>query len=203
MKGKRLKWYVVPIFSAVFFSISLITIISLNKTSSLEETNISYVSDSIIDNSIPVVGEETTIVKPFQSDKVEVYKKFYDGVDNTENAIIYYNGIYMQSSGIIYNSNEKFSVVAILDGEIVDIKEDDLLGSVVEVKHNDRMISRYQGLKNLTVKKGDHVKQNTILGMSGELKLDESLANSLFFELIVDGKYVNPDKYYDTKVQEM
>ena len=203
MKGKRLKWYVVPIFSAVFFSISLITIISLNKTSSLEETNISYVSDSIIDNSIPVVGEETTIVKPFQSDKVEVYKKFYDGVDNTENAIIYYNGIYMQSSGIIYNSNEKFSVVAILDGEIVDIKEDDLLGSVVEVKHNDRMISRYQGLKNLTIKKGDHVKQNTILGMSGELKLDESLANSLFFELIVDGKYVNPDKYYDTKVQEM
>ena len=203
MKGKRLKWYVVPIFSAVFFSISLITIISLNKTSRLEETNLNYVSDSIIDNSIPVVGEETTIVKPFQSDKVEVYKKFYDGVDNTENAIIYYNGIYMQSSGIIYNSNEKFSVVAILDGEIVDIKEDDLLGSVVEVKHNDRMISRYQGLKNLTIKKGDHVKQNTILGMSGELKLDESLANSLFFELIVDGKYVNPDKYYDTKVQEM
>lgn len=203
MKGRRLKWYIVPLFSALFFSISLITIISLNKASNKEEVNLNYVSDSIIDNSIPVVGEETTVVKPFQSDKVEVYKEYYDGVDNTENAIIYYNGVYIQNSGIIYNSSEKFSVVSILDGEILDIKEDDLLGSVVEVKHNDRVISRYQGLKNLTVKKGDHVKQNTILGMSGDLKLDESLSNSLFFELIVDGKYVNPDKYYDTKVQEM
>ncbi len=203
MKNKKLRWYVVPLFSALFFSISLITIISLNKTDLKEEPKFSYVSDSIIDNSMPVIGEETIIVKPFQSDKVEVYKKFYDGVENTEDAIIYYNGIYMQNSGIIYKSNEKYSVVSILDGEIVDVKKDDLLGYVVEVKHNDRMISRYQGLTNLTVKKGDHVKQNTILGMSGEIKLDETLNNSLFFELIVDGKYVNPDKYYDTKVQEM
>ena len=204
MKRKRLRPFVVPVFSAMIFSVLILTFVSFNNSSSKEEIiDYDYVTESIIDNSVPVFAEESVITKPFQNENIEIYKQFYDGNSNTENAIIYYNGTYMQNSGIIYNSNENFSVVSILDGEVIDVRKDDLLGYVVDIKHNDRITSSYQGLKSVNVIKGDHVLQNTIIGSSGEITLDVNLNNSLLFELIIDGKYVNPENYYNKSINEV
>ena len=137
MKRKRLRPFVVPVFSAMIFSVLILTFVSFSNSSSKEEIiDYDYVTESIIDNSVPVFAEESVITKPFQNENIEIYKQFYDGNSNTENAIIYYNGTYMQNSGIIYNSNENFSVVSILDGEVIDVRKDDLLGYVVDIKHN-------------------------------------------------------------------
>ena len=206
MKKKRLKGFVLPTFSAVILSILIITIISLSKTTddlSEFDQKFTYVNDSIIDNSIPVLNEDDVIIKPFQNEKVSIYKKFYDGENNKEDSIIYYNDTYMQNSGIIYNLDEEFTVVSILDGEVIEIKKDDLLGYVVEVKHSNNLISSYEGLKSVNVKKGDKILQNAVIGKSGEITLDVNLKNSLLFELIKDGKYVNPENYFNKKVKEI
>ncbi len=204
MKRKRLKGFVVPVFSAILLSTLLITLMSINRKESkpVITEDIVYVNDSIVHDALPTLSEDDVIIKPFQDDKVSVYKKFYDG-ENKEDAIIYYNDTYIQNSGIIYNSTDEYTVVSVLDGEVTEVKKDNILGYVVEVKHENNLISVYQGLKSVNVKKGDQVTQNTLIGKSGEIKLDVNLKNALLFELIKDGKYVNPDIYFNKKVKEL
>ena len=206
MKRKRLKAFVVPVFTGILFSGLLITLISLNKTTETPVSNFdnfTYVNDSIIHDAVPTLSEDDVIIRPYDSEKITIFKKFYDGEENKEDSIIYYNGTYMQNSGIIYNSDTEFKVVSILEGEIKKKKKDDILGYVVEVKHDNNFISSYEGLKNVVVKKGDKITQNAMIGKSGEISLDVNLKNALLFELIKDGKYVNPEKYYDKKVKEI
>ena len=52
-------------------------------------------------------------------------------------------------------------------------------------------------------KKGDTINQGTIIGKAGEIKLNETYKNALLFELIKDGHYVNPDKYFDKTIREI
>jgi stage II sporulation protein Q len=206
MKRKRLKGFVIPVLSAVIISILFITLATINKTEDKKiifDDNYVFVNDSIIHDALPTLSEEDVIIKPFQSDKVSVYKKFYDGENNKENSIIYYKDTYMQNSGILYNSDEEYTIVSVLDGEVIELKKDDVMGYVVEVKHNNNLISTYQGLKSVNVKKGEKITQNTIIGKSGEITLDVNLKNSLLFELIKDGKYINPELYFNRKVSEI
>lgn len=206
MKKRRLKAFVVPVFSAILFSGLLITLISLNKkvdapSSSFDD--FTYVNETIIHDSIPTLSEDDVVIRPYDSEKINIYKKFYDGEGNKEDSIIYYNGTYMQNSGILYNSDTEFTVVSVLEGEVIDVKKDDILGYVVEVKHDNNLISSYEGLKSVVVKKGEKITQNAMIGKSGEITLDVNLKNALLFELIKDGKYVDPEKYYDKKVKEV
>lgn len=205
MKKRKLKGFVLPTFSAFLVSILFITIISLsnNMTSEKDTQDYTYSNQSIISNTMPVLNEDDVIIRPYQAEKINIYKKFYDGENNTDNAIIYYNDTYIQNSGILYNCEEEFNVVSILDGEVIEVKKDDLLGYVVEVKHSNNLISSYEGLKSINVKKGDRITQETLIGKSGEIKLDVNLKNALLFELIKDGKYVNPENYFDKKAKEI
>ena len=166
------------------------------------DNNYTYVNDSIIDNSLPVMSEEDVVIRPYRTDKIDIYKKFYDE-NNKEEGIVYYNGTYIQNSGIIYNSTDEFDVVSILDGDVIDVKIDEILGNVIEIKHSNGLISSYSGLKSMNVSKGDKVLQGTIIGKSGEITLDVNLKNALLFEIIKDGKYENPDNYFDKKVKEL
>lgn len=206
MKRKRLKGFVVPVFSAILLSTFFITLVSINKKESkpkIVDSNFVYVNDSIIHDTLPTLSEDDVVIKPFQSDKVSINKKFYDGENNTEESIIYYNDTYIQNSGVLYNSDEEFIVVSVLDGEVTELKKDDILGYIVEVKHNNNLISIYQGLKSVNVKKGEQITQNSIIGKSGEITLDVNLKNALLFELIKDGQYVNPELYFNRKVKEI
>lgn len=205
MKKRKLKGFVLPTFSAFLVSILFITIINLsnNMTSEKDTQDYTYSNQSIISNTMPVLNEDDVIIRPYQAEKINIYKKFYDGKNNTDNAIIYYNDTYIQNSGILYNCEEEFNVVSILDGEVIEVKKDDLLGYVVEVKHSNNLISSYEGLKSINVKKGDRITQETLIGKSGEIKLDVNLKNALLFELIKDGKYVNPENYFDKKAKEI
>lgn len=205
MKKRKLKGFVLPTFSAFLVSILFITIINLsnNMTSEKDTQDYTYSNQSIISNTMPVLNEDDVIIRPYQAEKINIYKKFYDGENNTDNAIIYYNDTYIQNSGILYNCEEEFNVVSILDGEVIEVKKDDLLGYVVEVKHSNNLISSYEGLKSVNVKKGDRITQETLIGKSGEIKLDVNLKNALLFELIKDGKYVNPENYFDKKAKEI
>ncbi len=210
MKKKKLRPFVMPMVYGIAFVALLMSLVVLddvqNEKVVKDDSNYTYVNNSIITSNIPVVKEEVVVLKPYISEKVEISKKFYDSSatdEEKQNALIYYNDTYMQNSGILYKGSEPFDVVAILDGTVIDVKKDELLGNVIEIKHTNNLISTYQGLSTVNVKKGQLLKQGDILGKSGKLELGETLQNALLFELIKDGKYVNPLNYFDKKVSEI
>ena len=210
MEKKKLKPFVMPAIYGIAFAALIMSLVMLdnlqNKTVSSDDSSYTYVNNSIITSNIPVVAEEVTILKPYSSDKVQISKGFYDSNSTDEEkqkAIIYYNDTYMQNSGVLYKSEESFDVISILDGTVLDVKKDELLGNVVEIKHSNNLVSTYEGLSTVDVKKGQLLNQGDIIGKSGKLELGETLENSLLFELIKDGKYVNPINYFDKKISEI
>lgn len=204
MKKRRLKGFVVPVFSAIVSGLLLICIITIEKNltvqSSMNSEKYTYVDESAVDKTVPVMNEDDKIIRPYVSEEIDIYKKFYNG---EESSIIYLNGTYIQNSGIIYTSSKEFNVVSVMDGEVIEVKKNDVLNYVVEVKHSNDLISIYEGLKSVNVKKGDHVNQNDLIGKSGEIKLDTNLSNSLLFEITRNGKYVNPEEYFDKSLKEL
>lgn len=165
-----------------------------------------YVSDTIFENEIPVVSTSATIIRPYVSDNVTIVKDFYDyqaEEDRQQNSIIYYEGTYMQNTGVSYGSQEVFDVVSTLDGEVISVKEDQLLGKIIEVRHTNDIISVYQSLSEVTVKEKDTVTQGQVIGKSGNANISTELANHLYFELIISGQTVNPESYFDKAVNEI
>jgi stage II sporulation protein Q len=213
MKDKKLKGWVLPSLYAFFFiGVFLVTLgvsnVLMEKSSDQSNAiseEINYVSDSIIDEEKPVVQEVETIIKPYINTEAKVSKYYYDykaDEENQEKSITYHDNTYMQNSGIDYTSEDVFDVVSILDGTVVNVKEDDLLGKCIEIKHNNNYTSVYQSLGEVTVKKGDNVIRGQLIGKSGENKLDKELGNHLHFELYIKGKVVNPLDYIDKEVQK-
>ena len=80
MKKRKLKGFVLPTFSAFLVSILFITIISLsnNMTSEKDTQDYTYSNQSIISNTMPVLNEDDVIIRPYQAEKINIYKKFYE-----------------------------------------------------------------------------------------------------------------------------
>lgn len=166
-----------------------------------EDDHYGYVNKTIFDESVPVVNEkETKMIRPYKDTNVKVVKNYYDyKADSTqqENSLIYHDNTYIQNSGVSYGGVDNFDVVSVLDGTVIDVKEDKLLGKIVQVKHANDIISVYQSLGKVNVKKNDTLKQGDVIGTCGMSNLSKELNNHLNFELIKSGQVVNPEEFYD------
>lgn len=201
-KGVVLSIYFVSIIT-VIMSIFLIQR-TLSNNPSNGNRNYIYVMDEIVGNEIPVVGQNQIMIKPYTDTKVTVVKSFYDyqaPKENQEQSLIFHEGTYIQNSGIDFGGVNNFDVVAVLDGTVIDVKEDTLLGKVVQIRHSNELISVYQSLSAVTVKKDDVVSRNQIIGKSGLSNIAKDLNDHLHFELYYKGQIVNPAEYFDKKVQ--
>lgn len=210
MNKRKLRPFVMPMIYGIACAAIIMTLVLLDSTQNQkvvkDTSDYVYVNSTILTNEVPVAKEDTTILKPYVSEKVQISKKFYDiesSDEEKQNAIIYYNDTYMQNSGILYKSEESFDIVSILDGTVVDVKKDEVLGNVVEIKHSNNIISTYEGLSEVNVKKDQLINQGDTIGKSGKIEVGETIENGLLFELIYEGKIVNPEKYFDKKVNEL
>lgn len=88
-------------------------------------------------------------------------------------------------------------VVSVLSGDVSSVKEDPLLGEVVELTHDNNMKTYYAGLTAVTVKETDTVKQGEILGKTGTSDFRKTLGNHVHFELRVNDVAINPNTYFD------
>ena len=210
MKKRKLKPFVKISAIGVFLIVCLVSIVSLsdNKTNTVSKTSddFTYVNDYIFDNYYPVVNQEEKLTKPYTSEKVSIYKNFYDK-DATEeeqkNSIIYHEGIYVQNSGVDYKSDEQFDVVSSLSGTVTNVTDDTLLGKTVEIRNSSEIIIVYQSLGEVLVKKGDNVTQGQIIAKSGTCTLNNDVTNGLHFEMYKNGSVINPEKYYDKSIKEL
>ena len=215
MKNKlKLKSYVLPtlyvlLFIATFY-ITLVVSNSLSKSIIKDESDdTNYVNESIIEEDRPVINEDEStntnkIIKPYTNNQVSIGKYFYDykaSDDKQKNSIIYHDNTYMQNSGVDYILEEAFDVVSVMDGVVSLVKEDDLLGKIVEIKHDNNYVSVYQSLSSINVAKGDKVSQGDVIGKSGTNELDKDMGNHLHFELYVNGGVVDPTLYIDKDLE--
>lgn len=212
MESRRIKKSVVY----AIYSIGIIALIgtiyliekSIAKDNFKENNdNYGYVSKTIFDETIPVMNEAegVQLIRPYTDEQVKIVKNYYDykGEEETQkNSIFFHEDTYMQSTGISYGGVDEFDVVAVLDGTVTSVKEDELLGNIVEIKHSNNLTSVYQSLKDVNVKKDDKVSQGQPIAKAGTSNIDTSLKNHVYFELIKDGKVVNPEEIFNNQTQQ-
>ena len=205
MKQRKLKAFVIPSLLTILGVGVLVAIISMIKpVNELKEKNmINYVSNTILSEDIAVINTKTKVIYPFTDTSVTVGKSYYDyqgTKESQEKSIICHDNTYIQNSGIDFVYDNQFEVIAVLDGTVTNVKEDELLGKIVEVSHNNEYVSIYQSLSDIKVKKGDNVSQGQVLGVSGTNTLDKKLGNHLHFEFYAGGQIVNPMNYLDKEL---
>ena len=208
MKRRKLKqgvWislYLVLIVGIVASAFALRS--AMNSVPS-EDDDLDYVSSSILDEDVPVINEVTKLIKPYTAEGVSVAKSYYDyqaDAAEQEKSIVYHDNTYMQNSGVDYVLDNVFDVVSVLDGTVTNVKEDELVGKTVEIKHDNDYVTVYQSLSEVSVKKGDTVKQGDVIGKSGTNELDSEVGNHLHFELYIGGQVVNPASYIDKEIKK-
>lgn len=196
---------VMAFVSSMFFVQKTLTDIVLQDDSDLFDL-VSNVNPIELDTN-PVVLEEKSIVKPYIDETVVIVRNFYDYTNDSsvqEDSLIYYEQTYMQNSGIDYSANSSnFDVVSIYDGTVIDIKEDDLLGKIIQIRHSNDMISVYQSLSDIVVSVDDVVECGQIIGKSGTNNISSGLNDHLHFEIYYKGQLVNPEDYYNKKLNQL
>lgn len=197
MKKLKLKSYVVPTLCAVVAFTILVSSFFMD-SSSKTPSPINYVTDIILGDELPVMNTKTTVINPYVSSNVTIGKNFYDYKADSaeqEKSITKYDDTYMQNSGVDFISEQEFDVVSILDGEVISVTEDETLGKIIKIQHDNEYVSVYQSLSKTEVEKGTKVTQGQVIGISGTNKMDKDLGNHLHFELYIKGQMVNPTSY--------
>ena len=215
MKKYTLKtWVVTTIYALALITIAVSTVmigkfltIKPIKSEKIDSVSKEIVGADILEDTVSVIElTNETVNHPFLHDGVEVAKDFYDkskSSEEREKGLLYYKNTYMQNTGILYAGKEKFDVVSVLDGTITSITRDEILGNVVEIAHTNELITVYHCLDEVSVKVGDAVKQNDVIGKSGHVAIDEGYDNALLFEVNYRGEIINPVEFYNMKVSDL
>lgn len=210
MGKRKLKDWVIPVLSifvlvgAILCYYLITNLINYNVTNDL-----SYITDPVIDNTTEVNkeipnGEVDLPIKPFSSETVSISKGFYQkDIEEVkqQNALIKYENIYMPNTGILYSSDEAFDVMATTSGVVTKIQEDKILGKIIEIQYSNNLITVYQSVDNVSVKKGDKVNKGDVIATSGSNKLSDEKDNCLHFEVYKDGNLINPEDFYNTDLE--
>ena len=216
MTKRKLKPFVVPVvyvlslamlITSVFF-IERIINNTVFKSEDIED--VSNTVDEVVEedtsSEVPVVNTDPQIIRPYVNEAVKVVKNYYDYQADSasqEGSILYYGDTYMKNSGVDYSMDSEFDVVSILDGTVMEVVDDEVMGKTIKIKHSNDLISVYQSMGSVEFKVNDTVTQGTIIGKSGENNVSKDLGNHLHFELYYQGNVVNPENYYGKLLGEL
>ena len=207
-KKKEFSLFIPTMYLIVLFIITTVIYFTRKAYSyygEIELDNITYVSSSMFNRSIPIINIPDTITSPV-NDSIKIGRYFYDSnsdLKKKEQSIIFYENTYMPNTGIDYVNEDKFDVLTVYDGTVIDVSDDELLGKIVRIRHNGELISVYQGVDNIEVAKGDVVFTGSKIGTSGKSKINKDLGESLHFEVYKNGVCVNPEMVINKKIGDI
>ena len=206
MKKRRLKSYVLPT-TYLLITITIFTgiLFMSNKSGVLEEYNF---STGVMKEEVkPVVETENNdgiISSPVDLESVKISVYYYSKDDETtrqEQSLILYEDTYLPNSGILLTSDNVFEVKSVYDGKVLEVKDDEILGTYVVIEHNANLKTYYYGIDNIEVKQNDEVKEGTILGTSKENNISKG-NKSCLFEAYYKGQTINPEKLINANIQD-
>ena len=205
MKSIRLKKPVVSVILGVLFIVPIIAFVLISSKGLMESKDYpQYINESTFEDTIPVINSTKKIISPFTDSSVSIIKDYYDYESEEEkqlNSILIHENTYIQNNGIDYGSESEFDVISVLEGTVINVKEDEMTGKMVEVKNNDDYIVIYQSLSEINVKKGDIINQGQVIGKSGTNEIDKEMGNHLHFEVYNNGQSINPENYLNMDVK--
>lgn len=135
-------------------------------------------------------------------ESVKIQKPFYEYDGKKEEqvaALVEYNNSYHPNTGIdiTMKDGKTFDVMASLSGTVTDVKEDSLLGNVIEIEHDKGIVTQYQSVTDIAVEPGDEVEQGQAIAKAGKSLYNEEAGIHLHFEIRKDNIAVNPNDYFN------
>lgn len=176
------------------------------------ESNLGDSSGNPLDyeqDSDTVASQSETVKMPVAEDsQTDIVTKFYDfgkTSEEQEQALVLYNNKYYQSKGIdiASASDETFSVTAALSGEVTEVKEDPLLGYVLEMEHENGVSTYYASLQDVTVKAGQKVEQGESVATAGQNVYGQASGTHVHFEIRKDNVAVDPEIYLNKPLSDI
>ena len=197
----------------VIIIVSALTLTGLSSSnpstpSSSEINSITSIDNNSQTDIVDVMQEE--IIRPYVGE-MNVIHHFYDKdepVENRVKSIVKVPGAtstYIKSLGNDFarNDNKSFNVVASVSGKVVDKLSDPTYGNVLVIEHDSGIKTVYASLDNMKVNKGETVKQGDVIATSGKSLYLNDYESALHFEIIKDGKNINPEKVFSKSIKEI
>ena len=188
--------------------VALVISASINGREGPVDDNPPVVTPPKDDEQVDTKPEEVLKLPFDETLEYQVVRKFYDKNASKEDqakALIKYGNRYRTSSGTGFSKkdNSSFDVLAALSGKVIEIKESPLYGNYVVIEHNDKLKTCYYGLSEVTVTVGAEVNQGDKVGTSGNTDIDKEAGNHVYFQVLKDSKYVNPEVLIGKKLSEI
>ncbi|MCO6431700.1 MAG: M23 family metallopeptidase [Deltaproteobacteria bacterium] len=95
--------------------------------------------------------------------------------------------------GIDISVGHGSEISATADGVVINIENNPTYGLMVDVQHNERLVTRYAHLSKIAVSYLESVKAGSLIGYSGST--GRSTGPHLHYEVHVDGEPKNPKKF--------
>ncbi|WP_100332461.1 M23 family metallopeptidase [Bacillus xiapuensis] len=146
------------------------------------------------------------MAKPMKNaDEAVVKTGFYDesaSEKEQEASLVVYNNTYQPNTGIDFGTkdNKTFEVTAALGGKVSKVQEDSLLGNVIEIEHDNGIVTHYQSVKDIKVAEGDTVSQGDVLAKAGQSLYNEKAGIHVHFEVRKDQMALNPEDFFGKPV---
>ena len=158
---------------------------TVKKCCEIEEAKETFVSGNVGEASamvvmaMPVTGK---LALPFADDHL-VYHKTLDQ--------------WSTHKGIDIQAAEGVPVKAALDGEVVEVVNDTIMGISIVIRHNNELLTIYSNLStDAMVKVGEQVKKGQTISGVGKTASVKTLEGPLLhFQVLKDDKFVNPELY--------
>ena len=122
----------------------------------------------------------------------EIYREF------TMDDLVYYESIgeWRVHKGVDIKPEDTLMIESAFAGTVESVNSSELTGTEIVIDHGNNIKTLYSNLVSATVKVGDNVQQGQEIGNVGKtVSIEASDGAHLHFELIVDGKNVNPMDY--------
>lgn len=171
--------------------------VTVKETTTQSETTTAQSEESTTQKTTQATTEQATMEA---GDTNTPYKSFYK-YPCEETIISGYTeelvkndtmGDYRSHTAIDFKCAQGGKVVAINDGLVLSVENDNLLGKVVEIDHGGKLVAKYCGLNTVNVSQGDYVTIGQTLGTLGTVPFELNSESHLHFETTLDGKKVNP-----------
>ena len=94
-------------------------------------------------------------------------------------------------TGVDLSAKAGDPVKAVADGTVKNVYADELYGNTIVIQHGDVEAS-YSGLNQMSVKKGDKVKQGHQIGTIGSIPFENADASHLHLSMKKSGKFIDP-----------